>query len=426
MVELVDTLGLEPSAARRGGSTPSIPTIYSFVCYRTNYNSFEIIIMQKTINTFSNNNFLNDQDAIDRIFTHIDNGTTDLGSEVWKEPVENYHTQERFDLEIALLRRLPIPFCPSAALIENGSYIARRASGTPLLVVRDEDGKVRAFINACRHRGMKVANGNGCKKKAFVCPYHAWSYALDGSLKNIPGQNGFPNLDNKDNGLVEVNATEKGGLVYVQQEGVIDSNFINNSLDCLGPNAVLFDQSEVTDETNWKLLTETLLEGYHIKSLHKKTFYPYGLNNINVVETDGPNSRIIFPFKRIEKIRDIESKKRKLNGVATSVYHLFPNASISVLSKHTSLTIMEPLSPSSVKTVSYLVYNDEGGAKSLSLEEVKKDAQFVNESGQSEDREAARAIQETVTTTANTHLTFGLFEKAIVNFHKSLASRINN
>ena len=136
MVELVDTLGLEPSAARRGGSTPSIPTIYSFVCYRTNYNSFEIIIMQKTINTFSNNNFLNDQDAIDRIFTHIDNGTTDLGSEVWKEPVENYHTQERFDLEVALLRRLPIPFCPSAALIENGSYIARRASGTPLLVVR--------------------------------------------------------------------------------------------------------------------------------------------------------------------------------------------------------------------------------------------------------------------------------------------------
>ena len=273
---------------------------------------------------------------------------------------------------------------------------------------------------------MKVANGNGCKKKAFVCPYHAWSYALDGSLKNIPGQNGFPNLDNEDNGLVEVNATEKGGLVYVQQDGVIDSNFINNSLDCLGPNAVLFDKSEVIDETNWKLLTETLLEGYHIKSLHKKTFYPYGLNNINVVETDGPNSRIIFPFKRIEKIRDIESKKRKLNGVATSVYHLFPNASISVLCKHTSLTIMEPLSPSSVKTVSYLVYNDEGGANSLSLEEVQKDAQFVNESGQSEDREAARAIQETVTTTANTHLTFGLFEKAIVNFHKSLASRINN
>ena len=406
---------------------PSLPYILSCAIVQTSiYNSFETIIMQKTINPFSTNNFLNDQDAIDKIFTHIDNGTTDLGSEVWKEPVENYHTQKRFDSEIALLRRLPIPFCPSAALIENGSYIARRASGTPLLVVRGEDGKVRAFINACRHRGMKVASGNGCKKKAFVCPYHAWSYSLDGSLKNIPGQGGFPNLDSKDNGLVEVSTVEKGGLVYIQQEGVIDSNFINNSLNYFGPDAVLFDQGEVTDETNWKLLTETLLEGYHIKSLHKNTFYPYGLNNVNVVETDGPNSRIIFPFKRIEKIRDIEPEKRKLNGVATSVYHLFPNASISLLSKHTSLTIMEPLSPSSVKTVSYLVYNKKSGANSLSLEEVKKDAQFVNESGQSEDREAACAIQETVTTAANTHLTFGLFEKAIVNFHKNLASRINN
>ena len=177
--------------------------------------------MKEPINNSPYKNFLNDQEAIERIFNHIDNGTTDLGDEVWREPVENYFSQKRFDAEIALLKTLPIPFCPSAALIENGSYIARRASGTPLLVVRGEDGQVRAFINACRHRGMKVANGSGCKKKAFVCPYHAWTYSLDGSLKNIPGQDGFPNLDNADYGLAEVSAIEKGGIVYVQQEGAI-------------------------------------------------------------------------------------------------------------------------------------------------------------------------------------------------------------
>lgn len=380
--------------------------------------------MKKSINSYSSNNFLNDQEAIERIFNHIDNGTTDLGSEIWKEPVENYYTQERFDLEIKLLRSLPIPFCPSAALIENGSYIARRASGTPLLVVRGEDGQVRAFINACRHRGMKVASGSGCKKKAFVCPYHAWSYALDGTLKNVPGQDGFPNLDNAENGLVEISAAENGGIVYVQQEGAIDNDFFKNSFNFFGAKSKLFDHGEVTDETNWKLLTETLLEGYHIKSLHKNTFYPYGLNNINIVETDGPNSRVIFPFKRIEKIREIDPIKRKLNGVATSVFHLFPNASVSVLSKHTSLTIMEPLTPSSVKTISYLVYNDKEDGEGTTLEDAKRDAQFVNESGQSEDREAARKIQETVTTAANTHLTFGFFEKAIVNFHKHLTLKI--
>ena len=98
--------------------------------------------------------------------------------------------------------------------------------------------------------------------------------------------------------------------------------------------------------------------------------------------------------------------------MVTKVYHLFPNASISVLSKHTSLTIIEPISPTRAKLISYLLINNQ---KEITLEEAKKDAIFVNESGQAEDRAAAVAIQETVSTKANNHLTFGYFEKAIVN-----------
>ena len=372
-----------------------------------------------------NNHFLNESDAIERIFNHIDNGTTDLGDTVWKEPVSNYYSKERFDAEISLLRRSPIPYCPSAALPDNGSFIARTASGTPLLVVRGEDGVVRAFINACKHRGMKVADGSGCKKKAFVCPYHAWAYDLNGKLKNIPGQEAFPEIDINDTGLSEISAIEKGGIVYVMQEGEIAEHMLKNAIDFFEPDQKMFSYNEVVDEANWKLLTETLLEGYHIKSLHKDTFYPFGLDNINLVETSGPNSRVIFPFKRIETIRHMNPNEWRLNGVATSVFHLFPNASISILSKHSSLTIMEPLSPSSVKIINYLVYNSKINGKDISLEEAKKDAKFVNESGQNEDREAARAIQETVTTSANSHLTFGFFEKAIVNFHQHLTSKLN-
>ena len=86
----------------------------------------------------------------------------------------------------------------------------------------------------------------------------------------------------------------------------------------------LFDTGEVTDNTNWKLITETLLEGYHIRSLHKNTFYPYGLDNDNLVESYGLNSRVIFPFKRIEKLRNIDPGKRNISGMVTKVYHLFP------------------------------------------------------------------------------------------------------
>ena len=368
---------------------------------------------------------LNDDQAIDRIFTHIDNGTTDLGDTIWKEPVENYYSLERFNAEIALLRKLPIAYCPSAALPQNGSYIARNASKTPLLVVRGEDGEVRAFINACRHRGMQVANGSGCKKKAFVCPYHAWTYSLEGKLKRIPGEDGFPDLNKDDHGLVEVSAIEKGGIVYVQQDGQIDINSLEKCLDYFTDDQEMFQQGEVTDKANWKLLTETLLEGYHIKSLHRDTFYPYGLDNINLVETFGPNSRVIFPFKRIEKLRDLQPNERKIKGTVTAVYHLFPNASVSLLSKHSNLTIMEPIAPNQVKLVTYLMTNPQTKGSKANLEDARRDALFVNESGQDEDREAARAIQETVTAPANTHLTFGYFEKAIVNFHSHLSKHLD-
>ena len=368
---------------------------------------------------------LNDQEAIERIFSHIDDGTTDLGDTVWREPVENYHSQERFDAEITLLRSRPIPFCPSAALPEKGSYIARKAAGTPLVVARGKDGQVRAFINACRHRGMQVASGSG-RAHAFVCPYHAWSYGLDGSLKFIPGEEAFPGLAIEEHGLVEVSAVEKGGLVYVMQQGTISPEMLENSRDYFTPGQQLFKQSDNTDQANWKLLTETLLEGYHIKSLHQKSFYPYGLDNVNLVETYGANARVTFPFRRIEKLRDVPAEKRRAAGMLTSVYHLFPNASVSVLSKHSNLTIMEPLSPSSTQMVIYLVTTDQTVENPIPLEDAERDAQFVNESGQDEDREAACLIQQTVTAQANSHLTFGYFEKAIVNFHQHLSESLDS
>ena len=144
---------------------------------------------------------LGESKILERIFDHIDNKTTDLGDTVHKEPVANYLSKERFEAEIDLLRRLPVIFCLSAMLPDNGSYIARKAAGSPLLVVRGDDGKVRAFINACRHRGMQVAKDRGCAR-AFVCPYHAWTYGLDGELRHIPGHAGFPGVELKENGLV--------------------------------------------------------------------------------------------------------------------------------------------------------------------------------------------------------------------------------
>ena len=362
-------------------------------------------------------------EIIDRIFEHIDNGTTDLGTVQWHEPVEHYTSQSRYEQEIALLRQRPVVFCPSAAIPEAGSYISRTAAGTPLLVVRDNDLQVRAFINACRHRGMKVASGEGCTR-TFSCPYHGWTYNLDGSLRGVPGEAAFPDLDKETSGLKEVFAVEKGGLIYVQQEGEPRLGTLDTALDFFEPSQSFFYKSDTVDEANWKLLTETLLEGYHIKSLHRESFYPFGLDNINVVESYGQNSRVIYPFKRIEKLRSVARDERKIEGSATLVYHLFPNVSVSVLSKHTSVTVIEPLSPTRTQMFSYAIKHADQNGVEISDEDAMRDVDFVNQSGQEEDRAAARDIQETVTTSANSHLTFGYYEKAIVSFHQQLHNEL--
>ena len=368
---------------------------------------------------------LSDQAVFERVFNHIDNSTTDLGERVWREPADNYYSQERFDAEIAMLKRLPVAYCPSAALPDKGSYIARSSAGTPLVVVRGLDGVVRAFINACRHRGMQVASGRGCSR-AFVCPYHAWTYNLEGNLKHIPGQEGFPGVDPEQHGLVEVSAREKGGIVYVMQKGEITEDMLEDCLDYFSPEQQMFETEEMVDEANWKILNETLMEGYHIKSLHSETFYPYGLDNINLVEIYGANSRVTYPFRRIEKMRDVAPDQRRIDGLVTSVYLVFPTASVSVLSKHTNLAILEPLSPTSSRWVLYRMVNRAVDGKDIPLEEAQRDALFVGDSGQIEDREAARAIQQSVSSSGNTHFTFGHFESAIVNFHQHLAKYLDN
>ena len=368
---------------------------------------------------------LSDQAVFERVFNHIDNSTTDLGERVWREPADNYYSQERFDAEIAMLKRLPVAYCPSAVLPDKGSYIARSSAGTPLVVVRGLDGVVRAFINACRHRGMQVASGSGCSR-AFVCPYHAWTYNLEGNLKHIPGQEGFPGVDPEQHGLVEVSAREKGGIVYVMQKGEITEDMLEDCLDYFSPEQQMFETEEMVDEANWKILNETLMEGYHIKSLHSETFYPYGLDNINLVEIYGANSRVTYPFRRIEKMRDVAPDQRRIDGLVTSVYLVFPTASVSVLSKHTNLAILEPLSPTSSRWVLYRMVNRAVDGKDIPLEEAQRDALFVGDSGQIEDREAARAIQQSVSSNGNTHFTFGHFESAIVNFHQHLAKYLDN
>ena len=365
-----------------------------------------------------------DAELLDHILNHIDNGTTDLGDEDWFEPVENSTSPLRFDAERRLMRRLPIPFCPVAALPSAGSYVARASAGVPLVVARGLDGSIRAFRNACRHRGMQLADGSGCTK-IFRCNYHGWAYRLDGRLEYVPHEHGFPDLDKNSNGLVPVHEVEiRSGLVFITQDEPVGLGALDSLPDLLTENQVLFDSSESVEDINWKLTAEGTLEGYHIKPTHPESFYPYGYDNLNVIETQGPNSRVCFPFRRIEKLRDAPRENLSLDRMVTLVHRIFPFTSINQLSQHSHVSFAEPEAATRTRYFNYkftLPKPNGSAATEEELARAKKDAAFLSDTGNQEDAKVVSDIQAAMSSGANTHYRFGRFESAIHHLHSNLA-----
>lgn len=368
---------------------------------------------------------MDDQSVAQRVLDHMANGTTDLGDDVWREPVANYRSADRMKAEMEqVFRRSPIAFCPSAALPDVGSYIAREAAGVPLVVVRGVDGKVRAFRNACRHRGMQVAEGAGCTR-AFVCRYHGWTYNLEGHLRHIPHEGGFPGFDKETHPLVPVAATERLGLVFVtQDEPTVGSDPLEGLDRLINPDQRLFATAERDFDVNWKIFLKSFIEGYHIKSTHPDSFLPYGFDNLNVIDLFGRNSRVTYPFQRIKKLAKVPPQERRVEGLLTYVYHLFPNVLVTVLSRHTNVIILEPLAVDRTRQFTYTLSNG-GGDDPAAIAEAKRDAEFVGNTGALEDRAVVHAIQRGLASGANEAFTFGHFESAIVHFHRTLTAALS-
>ncbi|MBX9590330.1 MAG: Rieske 2Fe-2S domain-containing protein [Hyphomonadaceae bacterium] len=359
-----------------------------------------------------------DRAIVERILTHIDRNTTDLSAGIWREPVDHYISQPRFSAEIERVLRLsPTPFCPSAALPEVGSYVAREAALTPIVAIRGHDGVVRAFRNVCRHRGVQLVDGSGCKP-ALTCRYHAWTYGLDGRLRGIPDAHGFPGLDKTKYGLVPVRTLEAHGLVFVtQDEPEIPNAEISALPDLFGADWRLYTTTAQEVAANWKIVAEGFLEGYHIRSTHAETFYPRQYDNLNVVEAFGRNSRVSFPYRRIEKLRAIPAAERTAAGMLTYVYHLFPNVMLATFPTNVIMTVLEPKAADRTRLVTYTLSNMAGHQEGRTA--IAQGRDFVA-AGAVEDRDMACAAQRGLGARANDAFTFGLFEGAIRHFHQNL------
>jgi choline monooxygenase len=163
-----------------------------------------------------------------------------------------------------------------SALPQPGSYITADAGDQPVLVVRDEDGGLRAYRNVCRHRGSRLLSGSGQCKAAIRCRYHGWTYKLDGTLIGVPEGLGFGDkLDKPRLGLLPARVEELCGLVFVNLDRdatplaelvgeELPRRLARYRIETLEP----FAPSGGTQPANWKAVADNYLEGYHIPIAH--------------------------------------------------------------------------------------------------------------------------------------------------------------
>lgn len=161
-----------------------------------------------------------------------------------------------------------------------GDYFAFDFCGVPVVIVRGDDGEVRAFSNSCRHRGSQIAEGQGnCKH--LVCPYHSWTYSLKGDLIGCAEMQDTRDFDRAQHGLVPIALRTWGGFLFLNfdpEPGPFD-DFIGSlpikledyDLDSL----VCTRRQEFLMDCNWKLFVENAKEAYHIATVHRATINKY-------------------------------------------------------------------------------------------------------------------------------------------------------
>ena len=166
--------------------------------------------------------------------------------------------------------------CREEMLPHPGDYRSFETVGGPIFLLRGADGVLRAFANYCRHRGSLLVDGEGCMKR-LICPYHAWSYMLDGSLWGCPDMKDAEGFDRVENGLVPVRMEVWNGFVFctfnddapplLEQLGDLPERMATHRLDTMRCTW----RVELQPQCNWKLILENAMETYHTGIVHKKT-----------------------------------------------------------------------------------------------------------------------------------------------------------
>lgn len=355
-------------------------------------------------------------------------GESSHGETITTVPASAYTDPAHFEIERSkLFNRLPQVIAPSALLPRSNMAVPHDGFGLPLLLARDKAGKAHVFYNVCRHRGTRLIEGGEahCAPR-IVCPYHAWSYSLDGALAGMPRPDTFPGLDKGRYGLTELPSCEAGGLIWFAREEAdfADAALLAPEFDAFGLASHHLYRRRVHEvASNWKLIMDAFLESYHVQRLHAPTIAKFFTDGVTAADALGRHQR--SAVGRIDHMAGIDREDwSALRAVITFAYQLFP-ATIMIMSPdYVNLMVLMPQGVGRTLVEDFMLIpqppttaeEEDHWARSWALLD---EGVFGGE-----DYRAAALGQEGLSAGVLKELTLGTLETGIRHFHDQVAAAL--
>jgi phenylpropionate dioxygenase-like ring-hydroxylating dioxygenase large terminal subunit len=368
----------------------------------------------------------NDWDEIvARLLVHLDAGTTDSADGVHAVDVSDYLDADRWAREMdRIFRHSPVVVALTAHLPEPGSYRSIDLAGIPVLSVRQADGSVRAFINACRHRGAQIVPHGTGKARRFTCPYHAWSYDGSGALVGVAGRSTFGDIADNHQQLTELPCAERSGFVFAVLDPAVSFD-VDEWLAGYGPilDALGLDDVELLDEReligpNWKVAYDGYVDGYHLDILHKDTLGKDVMGNIMTCDAWGPHQRVAFARRNLHELRGIPREEWQPGGHMGLVHTVFPHVSVAG-NGGTGMMVSQLIpgpTPDRSRTIQTHVVTRNATEEERAATAQRAD--FLEWVVNEEDYKTGLGIQAALASGANTEFLFGRNEPGNQRFHQ--------
>ncbi len=312
-----------------------------------------------------------------------------------------------------------------------GSYATVEIGGRSVIVTRGAPtaaaprGVVSAMLNVCRHRGAELTNGCG-EASMLTCPYHGWTYRLDGTAAARRRPEHFADLPLED--LVRLPTVEREGLIWVNADpsgSILDEPLCGAEIE-LGPLDLadhrLFASTRFTRSLNWKLAIDTFCEAYHVPVLHRETLAPMIFGDFALFDSFGPHGRMVTIRTAIDRLDvdrlDVDTEPHLLLHYATVLWFLVPNTVLIHQQDHVQLYQSHPGDSADEATMTVSLYVPNASTRSDS--HWTRNFELLVEVTDTEDFTTAAGIQRGYHSGAQTHVVQGANEPALQHFHHAL------